>query len=54
MITGTNTEGLEDPALPPSGEAYFYLIEYNDGVASGYGTASAAKERFVPPEQGCP
>lgn len=53
-ITGTSTFGFEDPALPPSGEAFFYLVEYNDGLASGYGTASAAKERFVPPGQGCP
>ena len=52
--TQTDTVGLEDPELPPSGETFFYLAEYNDGLPSGYGTVSAAKERFVPPGQGCP
>ncbi len=47
--------GSEDTELPSHGEAFFYLVEYNDGLASGYGTESAAKERFAPPGQGsCP
>ena len=53
--TQTNILGSEDPELPPIGEAFFYLVEYNDGFSSGYGTESSAKPRFVPPGQGnCP
>jgi hypothetical protein len=53
--TETSTAGLEDPELPPVGQGFFYLAGYNnDGRYSGYGTESAAKERFVPPGQdGC-
>ena len=50
----TTTTGYEDPDEPSVGKAFFYLVEYNDGRPSGYGTESAAKERFVPPGQGCP
>ena len=50
-----STEGSEDLELPPVGGAFFYLVEYNSGFPSGYGTVSAAKERFAPPGQGtCP
>jgi hypothetical protein len=53
--TRTSTMGSEDTEFPSPGEAFFYLVEYNDGLASGYGTESAAKERFAPPGQGaCP
>ena len=53
--TQLSTVGSEDPELPPVGEAFFYLVEYNDGLESGYGTESAAKPRFAPPGQGnCP
>jgi hypothetical protein len=51
----TNTMGSEDPENPPIGEAFFYLVEYNNGQSSGFGTESAAKERFAAPGQGnCP
>jgi len=50
--TRTNTEGAEDTELPAPGEAFFYLVESNDGLSSGYGTESAAKDRFAPPRQG--
>ena len=53
-LAGTTTAGWEDTAQPPVGEAFFYLAAYDDGDWSGYGTESAAKERFVPPGQGCP
>jgi hypothetical protein len=50
-----STAGSEDPELPPLGEAFFYLVEYDDGLPSGYGTESAAKDRFAPPGQAnCP
>ena len=53
--TQTDTSGSEDIELPAIREAFFYLLEYDDGLASGYGTESAAKERFAPPGQGnCP
>jgi hypothetical protein len=53
--TQTSTVGAEAAELPPPGESFFYLVEYNDGLASGYGTESAAKARFAPPGQGnCP
>jgi hypothetical protein len=53
--TATNILGAEDTGLPPIGEAFFYLIEYNDGLASSYGTANAAKPRLAPPGPGnCP
>jgi len=53
--TQLSTVGSEDPELPPVGEAFFYLVEYNDGLESGFGTESAAKPRFAPPGQGnCP
>jgi hypothetical protein len=53
-ITGLSSVGYEDAAALPSGRAYFYLVEYFDGLPSGYGTESAAKARFVPSGQGCP
>ena len=53
--TQTSTLGSEDRELPSLGEAFFYLVEYNDGRPSGYCTESAAKERFAPPGQSsCP
>ena len=47
--TQTSTAGLEDTSQPALGEGFFYLAAYADGSWSGYGTESAAKERFVPP-----
>jgi hypothetical protein len=43
--TDVSTVGWEDPAVPPSGEGFFYLVEYFDGTSSGYGTVSASKPR---------
>ena len=45
----TSTAGLEDADQPALGEGFYYLAAYEDGSWSGYGTESAAKERFVPP-----
>jgi hypothetical protein len=53
MSTQTSTVGLEDHELPPLGEAFFYLVEFDNGLPSGYGTESAAKERFNPLGQAC-
>jgi hypothetical protein len=51
-IADPTTAGMEDPELPPMGEAFFYLVEYFDGVWSSYGSVDAAKQRFAPPGQG--
>ena len=40
-----STVGWEDPAIPPPGEGFFYLVAYFDGTSSGYGTESASKPR---------
>ena len=53
-ISQPSTAGQDDAAQPVLGEGFFYLAAYDDGSWSGYGTESAAKERFVPPGQdGC-
>jgi hypothetical protein len=50
----TTTAGHEDGEVPPVGQGFFYLAGYDDGHNSGYGTESAAKDRFVPPgQEGC-
>ena len=40
-----NTLGWEDGALPEPGQAFFYVVEYYDGISSTYGTESAGKPR---------
>jgi hypothetical protein len=52
-IAATSTAGLEDASIPSAGESFFYLVEYDDGRPSGYGTGSAARERAVPAGQSC-
>ena len=42
-----NTNGDEDPEIPARGEVFIYLVEYDDGDNSDYGTESAAKPRRV-------
>ena len=42
----TDTGGYEDAALPAPGEAFFYLVEFDDEYESSYGTESAAKPRL--------
>ena len=57
LVAGTmlhSTVGSEDAEVPRLGDGFFYVVEYHDGMASGYGTESAAKERFVPSGQNCP
>jgi hypothetical protein len=42
--------GYEDAEAPPLGQAFFYLVAYEDQWGtSGYGTASAAKPRTAGP-----
>jgi HYR domain-containing protein len=41
----TSTQGDEDSEDPPLGEAFFYLVAYNDGQDSGYGSDTATKPR---------
>jgi hypothetical protein len=40
-----NTTGWEDPEIPEPGEAFFYLVQYDDGISSSYGAESAGKPR---------
>jgi hypothetical protein len=40
-----STLGFEDGELPDPGQAFFYLVEYDDGISSTYGTESAGKPR---------
>jgi len=35
----------EAPVLPAPGDGFFYLVEYDDGSRSSYGTESASKAR---------
>jgi hypothetical protein len=44
-LTRTDTTGFEDPASPGPGQAFFYLVEYDDGRASGFGTQSTFWDR---------
>ena len=49
----TTTLGDEDADLPSPGQARFYLVEFNDGSASGFGTETAPGPR-IPAGGGCP
>ncbi len=51
----TTTLGDEDTRVPTSGQAFFYLVEYEEGsgARSGFGTESAAKPR-APGAGACP
>lgn len=42
--TATDTEGMEDTATPTIGDIFFYLVEYDDGRPSSFGTESSMKE----------
>jgi hypothetical protein len=43
--SSTSTAGFEDADVPALGKAFFYLVSYNDGRDSGYGSTSTAKPR---------
>jgi hypothetical protein len=43
----TDTQAHADPEAPPPGEAFFYLVAYDDGVDSGFGSESAPKPEIV-------
>ncbi len=50
----SNTLGHEDSAIPPAGQAIFYLVQYRDGsVSSSYGTEGVGKPRAAT-SGGCP
>ena len=51
-LVGTTTAGYEDSSIPEVGAAFFYLIQYDDGRRSSFGTVSASKPR-VPGPGGC-
>jgi hypothetical protein len=40
-----NTWSKEDAGIPPEGDVFFYLVEYDEGWASGYGTEGVGKPR---------
>ena len=50
--TDTSTAGDEDPQAPTSGHGFFYLVDFDDGLRSGYGTETAPKPR-VPAAGNC-
>jgi hypothetical protein len=52
-LVGTTTLGYDDSSVPPAGAAFFYLVEYDDGLRSSFGTVSASKPR-IPGSGGCP
>jgi hypothetical protein len=43
--TDTSTAGREDTRLPDPGRVFFYLVGYDAGLKSGFGTESVAKPR---------
>ncbi|MBD3867002.1 MAG: S8 family serine peptidase [Acidobacteria bacterium] len=47
-----STAGFEDSGIPASGQMFIYLVEYNDGISSSYGSVSADKPR-IPGPGGC-
>ena len=53
-LAATSTIGSEDATVPPFGGAFTYLVEYDDGGRSGYGTESAVDDRSAPPGTVCP
>jgi hypothetical protein len=40
-----STTARRDAGIPPLGQAYFFLVSYNDGMDSGYGSDTASKPR---------
>ncbi len=44
-----NTVGQEDVELPASGEVFFYLVGYDDGVITNYGSTSDGRPRAPGP-----
>ena len=47
---GVYTVDASDVEEPPPGAAFFYLVQYDDGAGSGYGTETTDKPRV--PEMG--
>ena len=47
--TDESTQGWEDGELPQPGQAFFYVVEYYDGVSSTYGAESAGMPRAPGP-----
>jgi hypothetical protein len=47
-----STTARRDAGIPPLGQAYFFLVSYNDGMDSGYGSDTASKPR-VKTSGGC-
>jgi hypothetical protein len=43
--TDASTAGAEDAAMPGPGQVFFYLVEYDNGRASCYGTETSSKPR---------
>jgi cysteine-rich repeat protein len=41
-----NTDGNEDADVPAPGEVFIYMVEFDDGGRSSYGTVSAGKPRM--------
>jgi hypothetical protein len=47
-LTATTTAGHEDTAIPEPGKAFFYAVQFNDGIEnSSYGSESVGRARVV-------
>ena len=48
-IVESDTRAYLDAESPVLGQTFFYLVEYDDGLRSGFGTITSLKDRFIPP-----
>ena len=55
-IVATSSAGYDDTAVPAPGQAFFYAVQYFDGVQkSSFGSESAGRARVIQPGNGdCP
>jgi hypothetical protein len=53
-LTVTDTTGFEDAAVPAVGHAIFYLVEYDDGRPTGYGSQPTFWDRTEAVGRPCP
>ena len=51
-VPPADIDSIADAIFPELGTAFFYLVEYNDGLPSSYGSPSASKPSLG--EGGCP
>jgi subtilisin family serine protease len=56
QLLATSTAGLEDTAVPAPGQAFFYAVQYFDGIQkSSFGSESSGRASVIQPGNGgCP